>query len=39
VVGVELPMLVAAVAHRRILESGARGKLILVPDQSDQAGT
>jgi hypothetical protein len=24
----------AAVAHRRILESGARGKLVLVPDQA-----
>jgi NADPH2:quinone reductase len=34
VVGEELPLGEAAVAHRRILESGARGKLILVPDQA-----
>jgi NADPH:quinone reductase len=34
VVGEELPLREAAVAHRRILESGARGKLILVPDQA-----
>jgi NADPH:quinone reductase len=34
VVGEELPLRQAAVAHRRILESGARGKLILVPDQA-----
>ncbi|MFL5883028.1 MAG: zinc-binding dehydrogenase [Actinomycetota bacterium] len=34
VVGEELPLGEAAVAHRRILEPGARGKLILVPDQA-----
>ena len=34
VVGEELPLREAAVAHRRILESGARGKLILVPDHA-----
>ena len=34
VVGEELPLREAAVAHRRILESGARGKLILMPDQT-----
>jgi hypothetical protein len=34
VVGAALPMGEAAVVHRRILESGARGKLILVPDQA-----
>jgi NADPH2:quinone reductase len=34
VVGEELPLREAAAAHRRILESGARGKLILVPDQA-----
>jgi NADPH2:quinone reductase len=34
VVGEELPLGEAAVAHRRILESRARGKLILVPDQA-----
>ena len=34
VVGEELPLGEAAVAHHRILESGARGKLILVPDQA-----
>jgi NADPH2:quinone reductase len=33
VVGEELPLHQAAAAHRRILESGARGKLILVTDQ------
>jgi NADPH2:quinone reductase len=32
VVGEELPLREAAAAHRRILEPGARGKLILVPD-------
>jgi len=32
VVGEELPLAEAAAAHRRILEPGARGKLILVPD-------
>jgi NADPH:quinone reductase len=31
VVGQELPLGEAADAHRRILESGARGKLVLVP--------
>ena len=34
VVGEELPLREAALAHRRILEPGARGKLILVPDQT-----
>jgi NADPH2:quinone reductase len=34
VVGEELPLREAAVAHRRILEPGARGKLVLVPDQA-----
>jgi len=34
VVGEELPLGEAAAAHRRILEPGARGKLILVPDQT-----
>lgn len=34
VVGEELALREAAVAHRRILESGARGKLVLVPDQA-----
>ena len=34
VVGEELALREAAVAHGRILESGARGKLILVPDQT-----
>jgi NADPH:quinone reductase len=33
-VGEELPLREAATAHRRILEPGARGKLILVPDQA-----
>ena len=32
VVGEELPLREAAAAHRRILEPGARGKLVLVPD-------
>jgi NADPH:quinone reductase len=32
VVGEELPLREAPAAHRRILESGARGKLVLVPD-------
>jgi NADPH2:quinone reductase len=32
VVGEELPLREAAAAHRRILEPGAQGKLILVPD-------
>jgi NADPH:quinone reductase len=32
VVGEELPLREAAAAHRRILEPGAHGKLILVPD-------
>ena len=34
VVGEELPLREAAAAHRRILEPGARGKLILVPDNA-----
>jgi NADPH:quinone reductase len=34
VVGEELPLREAAAAHRRILEPGTRGKLILVPDQA-----
>jgi NADPH:quinone reductase len=34
VVGAELPLREAATAHRRILEPGARGKLILVPDEA-----
>jgi NADPH2:quinone reductase len=34
VVGEELPLREAATAHRRILEPGARGKLILVPDKA-----
>jgi NADPH:quinone reductase len=34
VVGEVLPLREAEVAHRRILESGARGKLVLVPDQA-----
>jgi NADPH2:quinone reductase len=34
VVGEELPLREAATAHRRILEPGARGKLILVPDEA-----
>jgi NADPH2:quinone reductase len=34
VVGEELPLREAATAHRRILEPGARGKLILVPDDA-----
>jgi NADPH:quinone reductase len=34
VVGEELPLPEAAAAHRRILEPGARGKLILVPDNA-----
>jgi len=34
VVGEELPLHQAAVAHRRILEPAARGKRILVPDQT-----
>jgi NADPH:quinone reductase len=33
VVGEELPLREAAAAHRRILEPGAQGKLILVPDE------
>jgi NADPH2:quinone reductase len=33
-VGDELPLREAPLAHRRILESGARGKLILVPVQT-----
>jgi NADPH2:quinone reductase len=37
VVGEELPLDEAAAAHRRILEPGARGKLILVPDGDRQA--
>ena len=37
VVGEELPLREAAAAHRRILEPGARGKLILVPDGEPQA--
>lgn len=32
VVGEELPLGEAAAAHRRVLEPGARGKLVLVPD-------
>ncbi len=31
VVGVELPLSEAAQAHRRILEPGARGKIVLIP--------
>ena len=34
VVGAELPLREAATAHQRILEPGARGKMILVPDQA-----
>jgi NADPH2:quinone reductase len=34
VVGEELPLREAATAHRRILEPGAHGKLILVPDKA-----
>jgi NADPH:quinone reductase len=34
VVGEELPLGEAAAAHRRILEPGAHGKLILVPDEA-----
>jgi NADPH:quinone reductase len=34
VVGEELPLREAAAAHRRILEPGAHGKLILVPDDA-----
>ena len=34
VIGEELPLREAATAHRRILEPGARGKLILVPDEA-----
>jgi NADPH2:quinone reductase len=34
VVGEELPLREAAAAHRRILEPGAHGKLILVPDNA-----
>jgi NADPH:quinone reductase len=34
VVGEELPLREAAAAHQRILEPGAQGKLILVPDQA-----
>ena len=34
VVGEELPLREAAAAHRRILEPGARGKLILIPDNA-----
>jgi len=37
VVGEELPLREAAAAHRRILEPGARGKLILAPDGQPQA--
>jgi NADPH:quinone reductase len=34
IVGDEMPLREAAAAHRRILEPGARGKLILVPDKA-----
>jgi hypothetical protein len=30
VVGVEMPLAAAADAHRRVLEPGARGKLVLI---------
>jgi NADPH:quinone reductase len=33
VVGEELPLREAAAAHRRVLEPGTRGKLVLVPDE------
>jgi NADPH2:quinone reductase len=31
VVGVEMPLKDAALAHQRVMEPGARGKIILVP--------
>ena len=34
VVAVELPLASAAEAHRRILETGARGKIVLVPGET-----
>jgi NADPH2:quinone reductase len=34
VVGAELPLREAATAHQQILEPGARGKMVLVPDQA-----
>jgi hypothetical protein len=31
VVGTEMPLKDAAIAHQRVMEPGARGKIVLIP--------